>query len=109
MEWRVAPPNADGTTSVRNIDLGPVKPVWWDSRPNLIRRRIKEMPDNWEIAEPLPNGATIVLKIPGSTQWSGRGETSYYGTYFQVLRVLGLDDHGNYICETLIDFPLRNK
>lgn len=96
MEWRVKPPNADGTTRVIGIDLGPVKPIWWESFPYYSSGKVG-------------NGSTIVLKIPGSTQWASRGEMKYYGAYFQVLRVLRIDDYGNFVCETIIDFPLRSK
>lgn len=94
MEWRVAPPNVDGTTRVLNLDLG-TTPIWWKSQPELKFR------------EPA-SGDTIILKIPGSN-YSNRGYIQYNGAYFQVLVVLRRDEHGNYICDPLIDFPIRDK
>lgn len=95
MEYRIIPPKADGTTRILNVDMGTV-PIWWESRPVYNSAYFG-------------NGSIIVLKIPGSTQWASRGTMKYYGARFEVFRVLRIDEQGNYVCETLVDFPIRNK
>jgi hypothetical protein len=92
--WIVTPPNENGECSVLGVDLG-TTPIWWDSKPDL------------KYVNPLSIGATIVLKIPGSTQWASRGEMKYYGAYFQILKVDSIDSRGNYVCSSVLDFPLR--
>jgi hypothetical protein len=95
MEYRITPPKADGTTRIVNVDMG-VTPIWWESRPQYNSTHFG-------------NGSIIVLKIPGATQWASRGTMKYYGARFEVFRVLQRDINGNFICESLVDFPIRNK
>jgi len=95
--WRVAPPKIDGSTRVQGVDLG-AQPIWWEPDPKLVPSLSPER---------LGNGNLIVLKIPGSN-YSNRGYVQYTGAYFQVLKVLRKDDQGNFVCEPVIDFPVRN-
>lgn len=97
MQWRVDPPKANGETWVHGLDLGRT-PIWWDSSPKYVSFNGER-----EI------GGFIVLKLPGATMWSARWETKYYGTTFQVLKITRIDDDGRFVCEEIIQFPMRQK
>lgn len=92
--WRVMVPKADGTTHVIGVDLG-ASPIWWE-------------PDPSKPIDYIDNGSIIVLKIPGSN-YSNRGYVQYNGAYFQVLRVLRKDNDNNFVCEPVVDFPIRAR
>lgn len=92
--WRVQPPKPNWETRVHGVELGKT-PIWWSPKEPF---RI----------EHLDNGDTIVLKIPGGSGWAARWETKYYPTYFQVLKIIRKDVDGNFVCEPVVDFPLRD-
>lgn len=54
----------------------------------------------------------LVVKIPGGTSWSGRGQQSYYPAEFVVYAILedltDVRDVGVIRADRLFDFPVRS-
>lgn len=89
----------DGKFGSIGVDWGSSTPEFWVSYPYDLRQ---VRPD----IEPI-----LVVKIPGGMHWSGRGEQSYSGAYFLVLKVTEyrLDENrtAHIKGEELIEVPIR--
>lgn len=89
-------------------------PIWWKSQPlglvdpDTPTEKIQEWIDENNHVWPF-----IVIKIPGGSHWSGRGETAYSGAEFYVMRVEAVRDSDKsgriFTCQSIIEIPLRIK
>ena len=74
-------------------------PEWWTQSKSDIDK--------------LDIGDTIVLKVPGSNVWAGRGMTPRYsGTAFYVMKIMRfrtINDQKYFDCDLITEIPLRKK
>lgn len=49
----------------------------------------------------------IVVKKPGHSDWSSRGQSSYYPAQFMVLKITKELTEGEYEVETIIEFDIK--
>lgn len=84
MKYRIKKVEIGRDTEVIGVDMG-TTPILWA----------------W-------NRDCVVIKLKGHSAWTARWETGYFGSHFQVLKILEQDE-SYWICEEIIEIPLRLK